>query len=113
MNVDPRFLEGLHLFNEKEYFECHDVIEDLWLSTPSDDKWRDLYKGVIQAAASLYQHDRAIHSGAKGLYKTSVGYLAKYKNDSLGLNVQKLIDEMNAFYKDPAKAPKPVLEYGL
>src|SRR5262245_17764644 len=59
MKIDPRFLEGLHLFNEKEYFECHEVIEDLWLDTPSDDKWRDLYKGVIQAAASLYQHDRS------------------------------------------------------
>ena len=113
MLIDFRFKKGLELFNERHYFECHEVIEDLWLATPPDDKWRDLYKGVIQAAASLYQHDRGIHSGAKGLYKTSVEYLAKYKNDSLGLNVQKLIDEMNAFYKDPAKAPKPVLEYGL
>ena len=109
--IDARFLEGLHLFNEKEYFECHEVIEDLWLKTPSDDEWRDLYKGVIQAAASLYQHDRSIHSGAKGLHKTSVGYLEKYKPKALGLNVQKLIDEMNDFYKDPGKTPKPVLEY--
>ena len=112
MKADERFLEGLHLFNEKEYFECHEVIEDLWLDTPSDDKWRDLYKGVIQAAASLYQYDRGIYSGANGLYRTSVGYLAKYVGDSLGLNVQKLIDEMNVYYKDPAHNPKPVLEYG-
>ncbi len=113
MLIDFRFKKGLELFNERHYFECHEVIEDLWLSTPSDDKWRDLYKGVIQAAASLYQHDRGIHSGAKGLHKTCVGYLAKYKDGSLGLNVHKLINEMNAFYKDPENTLKPVLEYGL
>ena len=111
MAVDARFVEGLHLFNKKEYFECHEVIEDLWLATPSDDRYRDLYKGVIQAAASLYQHDRGIHTGAKGLHRSSVAYLEKYRPKALGLNVDKLINEINVFYKDPQRAAKPVLEY--
>jgi len=34
-SVDGRFIRGLELFNEKNYFESHDVIEDLWLETPS------------------------------------------------------------------------------
>ncbi len=111
MKVDLRFVEGLELFNKKEYFECHEVIEDLWLKTPSEDRYRDLYKGVIQAAASLYQHGRKIDSGAKGLYQSSVAYLEKYSPKALGLNVDKLIKEMNAFYKDPEHTAKPVLEY--
>ena len=109
--VDPRFIEGLYLFNLKEYFECHEVIEGLWLKTPVDDKYRDLYKGVIQVAASLYQYDRQIHSGAKGLHKTAVGYLEKYSPVALGLNVRKLIEQINAYYSDPSNTPKPVLVY--
>ena len=79
MKADPRFTKGLHLFNEKEYFECHEVIEGLWLATPSDDRHRDLYKGVIQAAASLYQFDRGVLPGAQSLYRSALGYLEKYR----------------------------------
>ena len=95
MRIDERFKKGLHLFNEGEYFECHEVIEDLWLETPSEDPYRDLYKGVIQAAAAIYQFERGILSGAKGLYETAVGYLGKYGPKALGLDVRKLIAGMD------------------
>ena len=100
MRQDERFLKGLELFNRGEYFECHDVIEDLWLETPEDDPRRDLYKGVIQAAAAIYQWDRGIFSGARGLYRTSVLYLEKYRPDALGLNTKKLILEIKMLFAD-------------
>ncbi len=99
MRVDRRFTEGLELFNHGEYFECHEVIEALWLETPGEDAHRDLYKGVIQAAAAIYQWDRGILTGARGLYATAVGYLEKYKPESLGLDVEKLVGEMKACFK--------------
>ncbi len=110
MPVDPRFKEGLKLFNEGGFFECHEVIEELWLETPEDDSNRDLYKGVIQAAAAIYQFDRGILSGADSLYKTSVGYLEKYKPAALGLNVEKMIEGMNTFFSEKERRT-PKLEY--
>lgn len=92
--IDDRFKHGLELFNQKEYFECHEVIEELWLETPPSDTNRDLYKGVIQAAAAVYQFRRKILTGALGLYQTAVFNLEKYRPGALGLNVDKLIDEM-------------------
>ena len=100
MKVDARFLKGLELFNQKEYFECHEVIEELWLETPSEDEYRDLYKGVIQAAAAIYQFDRGILSGALSLYETAVKYLDLYRPSALGLNVKKLIDELEICFKE-------------
>ena len=99
MRVDERFIHGLELFNEGEFFECHEVIEDLWLETSSDDPYRDLYKGVIQAAAAIYQFKREIYSGALGLYRTSMFYLEKYEPSSLGLDVQKLRIELARCFK--------------
>ena len=107
----PRFREGLRLFNEKKFFECHDVIEALWLETPAKDPYRDLYKGVIQAAAAIYQFDRGIFSGAKGLHKTSVEYLKKYRPKALGLNVEKLVKGLDRFFKDGHKGSVPALEF--
>lgn len=94
MRADRRFLEGLGLFNEGKYFECHEVIEGLWLETPSHDEYRDLYKGVIQAAAAIYQWDRGILTGARGLFTTAVGYLDRYRPEALGLDVDSLVKEM-------------------
>lgn len=112
MPVDERFIKGLELFNQGEFFECHEVIEDLWLETPTADPHRDLYKGVIQAAAAIYQLDRGILSGALGLYRTSIKYLQKYQSRALGLNVTKLIAEMKLCFKDYKKKRLiPRLEY--
>ena len=98
--IDPRFKKGLELFDQKEYFECHEVIEELWLETPSDDKYRDLYKGVIQAAAAIYQLERGVLSGAKGLFKTSGLYLEKYRPEAMGLNIEGFIRKLNDHFKN-------------
>ena len=95
MAIDPRFIQGLELFKKNQFFECHEVIEDLWLETPESDAHRDLYKGVIQAAAAIYQFDRGILSGARGLHKSAVAYLEKYRPAASGLDVNKFIDELN------------------
>ena len=87
------------------------MIEELWLETSSEDPHRDLYKGVIQAAAAIYQWERDILSGARGLHKTSVKYLKKYEPAALGLNVEKLVRELNEFFKDFDEKAMPILEY--
>ena len=99
MEVDGRFKKGLQLFNEKKFFECHDVIEELWLETSAKDPHRDLYKGVIQAAAAIYQYERGIISGAIGLYETSVSNLEKYSPSRFGLNIKKLMDDMSILFR--------------
>ncbi len=100
MEIDERFKEGLRLFKNGHYFESHEVIEALWLETPEDDPWRDLYKGVIQAAAAIYQFKRGILSGALGLYRSSVKYLEAYRPEAMGLQVGKLIEDMSVCFDE-------------
>ena len=100
--VDGRFIKGLELFNEGKLYDCHEVIEDLWLNTKAADPYRDLYKGVIQAAAAIYQFERGIFSGALGLYQTSVNYLAQYEPQALGLETTALIHDLKKCFHGPA-----------
>ena len=105
MYVDERFKKGIELFNEQEFFECHEVIEDLWLAT--QDEYKDLYKGVIQAAVALHHLKRGNSRGAKKLYRTSTRYLTKYQPKALGLSVEKLIQGMKyCIEEDKKKIPK-------
>ena len=104
MEVDPRFLKGLELFNNREFYECHEVIENLWLETSVEksksNEYRDLYKGVIQAAAALYQFQRGILGGAYRLYKSAIGYMEKYELAALGLDVHELIQDLHRCFSE-------------
>jgi len=116
---DPRFIKGLELFNKRDFFECHEVIEELWLETKPD-SYSNLYKGVIQAASALHQWKRGYRGGAHRLFLASVKYLEPYEPATLGLDVAKLVKDMKVCFegldrsKDkpaPPHAAMPTLKY--
>ena len=47
----PFYRAFFHCWNEKRYYEAHDVLEQLWLKTKSPDT--DYFKGLIQAAGAF------------------------------------------------------------
>ena len=104
-SIDERFKQGVELFNKGEFFECHEVIEDLWLKTKGP--YRDFYKGIIQAAVALHHLKKENLTGAKELFKSSTKYLEKYCPTVLGLDVVKLIKDMKTcFERDRNLIPK-------
>jgi hypothetical protein len=48
-----QFLQFLQLWQEEKYFECHEVLESLWMVSTGDAKWR--YQGMIHCAVALHQ----------------------------------------------------------
>ncbi|MGQ9880349.1 MAG: DUF309 domain-containing protein [Armatimonadota bacterium] len=50
--LPERFHEAVYLFNEGEYFACHEVLEELWRAEPTS--WRLLYQGILQVAVGCY-----------------------------------------------------------
>jgi len=98
MPVDPRFIRGLELFNQRDFYECHEIIEELWLETKPDPH-SALYKGVIQAAGALYQWERGYLGGAYRLFLSSVNYLGPYGAGALGLNVEELVKDMRVCFR--------------
>ncbi len=91
---DPRYLEGIRFFNECEFFEAHEVWEDLWQEHTGPS--RRFYQGLIQVAVCLHHFGNGNTTGAKKLYNSSRGYLEKYLPHHLGLPVDKLLAELQA-----------------
>ncbi|HZR05478.1 MAG TPA: DUF309 domain-containing protein [Candidatus Udaeobacter sp.] len=48
---NPFYRAFFDCWNEKRYYEAHDVLEQLWLKTNSPDA--DYFKGLIQAAGAF------------------------------------------------------------
>jgi predicted metal-dependent hydrolase len=89
---DPRYLRGIEYFNECEFFEAHEVWEDLWSDTDGTD--RRFYQGLIQLAVCLHHFGNGNIRGARKLYHGCRGYLEDYLPTFTGLNVAKLLEEL-------------------
>lgn len=81
-------------FNAGEYFECHEILEALWLSEPGP--IRDLYKGVIQVAGGFFHWENGNKAGClKHLERGSV-YISRYAPRCQGLDVEGLMAKARA-----------------
>ena len=49
---DPRYMRGIELFNQCEFFEAHEVWEAVWHACGRRGKLADLVKGLIKLAAA-------------------------------------------------------------
>lgn len=84
-----RFVE---LFNAGEYWEAHEALEDLWRATPPPG--RDLYQGLIQAAAAMVHWQRSNLHGMRVLHGKSKSKLLRFRPDGAGLDIAGLIWEL-------------------
>jgi uncharacterized protein len=58
--------EGIHLFNEQKYWECHEALEEVWLEDRQD-PIRNIYWAVIQVAAACIHYRDENLIGAQGM----------------------------------------------
>lgn len=89
---DPRYLEGIEHFNACDFFEAHEVWEDVWKDYQGPS--RKFYQGLIQVAVCLHHYGNGNIRGAKKLYVSSRAYLEAYRPLHLGLDVDKLIADL-------------------
>lgn len=47
--------EGIILFNEQKYWECHEALEEMWLEDRQDPV-RNIYWAIIQVAAACIHY---------------------------------------------------------
>ena len=88
------FLKALALFNEKYFWECHEVLEDIWMIKAPPLK--TFIQGIIQAAAAFYH---VLNENPRGVLKLSGDSLAKlrpflpsYEEMDIALLVERLLE---------------------
>jgi len=89
---DPRYLEGIEHFNKCDFFKAHEVWEELWANTQGAN--RRFFQGLIQVAVCLHHYGNGNIRGAKKLYFGCRGYLEEYRPTYLGLDLEKLLGEL-------------------
>ncbi len=91
---DPRglFQVGIDLFNREEFFECHEVLEEVWTFSQQPDRW--FLQALIHFAVGFYHHGRDNRNGATRQLRKGLKKLQGYVPEWDGLETGKIAREV-------------------
>ena len=99
--------EGIDLFNEGRFFECHEAWEEIWKRSDGDLKL--FYQGLIQAAVAILHAQRGNLEGARSLYEKASIKLDKIPYEHMGLAIGEMRIELRQFVEVACRADGSVL----
>lgn len=109
-----RFIHAINKFNEKNFFECHEILEDIWFDTHDDSK--DFYQGLLHIAVGFYHLTKKNNSKGTVLQLNKAqSKLNSYEKDYNGIDIEKLLKQITTINKNlaknklPARLPKIIL----
>lgn len=96
--LDHRLIEGIQLFNNRKFFESHEILEDLWREEV--DQPKKFYQGLIQSAVALHHYLNKNWRGALTEYYFAQESLDKYRPKYMGIDVEELLDKLDLLFND-------------
>jgi predicted metal-dependent hydrolase len=85
----PGLLKGVEEFNNGEFYECHDTLEELWMAEPG--AVRRLYQGVLQIGVAFYHLGRGRYRPVVTLLERGSGNLQPFAPVCMGLDADGLL----------------------
>jgi hypothetical protein len=104
-DYDPRYLAGIVNFNRRDFFEAHEVWEDLWQECLGPE--RRFYQGLIQAAVALFHFGNGNVRGAAKLYQSARDYMNRYGSPYQGLDTTRFWEQMERCFAPVLENPDP------
>ncbi|GIQ68233.1 DUF309 domain-containing protein [Xylanibacillus composti] len=123
-SYDKLYVAFLRYFNvERDYFECHEVMEELWL----EEGRKPFYQGLLQVAVGLYHFENGNISGSIKLFEAGIDKLRGSVEEQAGIDIGAILDDSQhyveklrryeeapfAFYDLNIRITDPVLEQAV
>ncbi|PZD93626.1 DUF309 domain-containing protein [Paenibacillus sambharensis] len=90
------YLEYLIQFHAvRDYFECHELLEEYWKTIPAEVEGREVWVGLIQIAVAQYHHRRGNTAGALKMFEQSAERLKPSSLESLGLDGHAVMERVS------------------
>ncbi|WP_078379196.1 DUF309 domain-containing protein [Sutcliffiella halmapala] len=71
-------------FNEGDYYTCHDLLEEIWMT----DKENYFLKGLLQMTVAIYHYEYGNVKGARLMMQAGYVYIQKYRPKFWGVNLE-------------------------
>lgn len=93
--MHPKLKDAIALFNRREYFESHTILEEIWQEADGDEKV--FYESLIRFATGFHLRlNRRNRQGAINLLTQGLMKIETYRPAYLGIDVARLYDDMTA-----------------
>lgn len=89
--MEPGLARGIAAFNSRQFFECHDLLEDIWLEESGPRK--QFLQAIIHFAVAFYHDGRANRLGALRQLRKGIAKLAPYLPSYEDVDTSRLFDE--------------------
>lgn len=83
----------IHFHVERDYFECHEVLEAYWKQTTGSTH-SQIWHGLIQVAVALYHERRNNRKGALKMLSSSINNLADEPLHEIGIDRANFIQRL-------------------
>lgn len=110
-----RLIAAANKFNQRDFFECHEILEDIWFDERG--RSRNLYQGLLHIAVGFY------HLTKKNNFKGTIIQLTKaeeklgrFPEVFHGVDLAKLLKQIRSIKKRlikkkvPKRLPKIILQ---
>lgn len=94
----PLLLEGINLFNQGEYFECHEVIEQAWNEEKA--AVRVMFQGILQIGVACYHVQNKNWRGAMKLLDRGLPKTRRFAPSCMGINLAQLMSDADAIRQE-------------
>ncbi len=94
----PRqYIQFLYTFNTlADYYECHDLLEDLWLEEGRE----PFYQGLLQVAVSIYHVQNGNLSGGQKMMPRAIQKLQNYPSEWMGIQLDQVVRDSQCFLQE-------------
>ena len=94
--------QGIDLFNEGRFFECHEAWEEIWKR--SDGELKLFYQGLIQAAVAILHAQRGNLEGARSLHQKAREKLDPLADEHMGIALGEMRTALAQFIEVAVRA---------
>ncbi|MBB5323484.1 hypothetical protein HNQ34_000561 [Anoxybacillus tepidamans] len=94
----------LHFHTDRDYFECHEILEEHW----KNDEKKQVWVALIQIAVALYHHRRGNVLGAKRMMQKAIALVEQEKEaiEQLGLDYAELLPLLKRYIEQIDKGER-------
>jgi len=99
----------------RDYFECHELLEEYWKSLPQEAPHRGIWVGLIQIAVAQYHHRRGNVQGAVKMFRQAAARIDEQGAAMVGLDaaaLRRLLSERIAVLESQGE-DAPFVEFAL
>ncbi|MDM5339664.1 DUF309 domain-containing protein [Fictibacillus enclensis] len=84
MNYPMEYYQFFISFNEGDYYTCHDLLEEMWMT----DKSNYFLKGLLQMSVAVYHYEYGNVKGARVMMEAARHYLTDYRPFHWGMDLE-------------------------